>query len=1428
MVERIFQNIPEGKLGEADKQQFLTSLGWSRGASWSDLLQSRRVLLISEAGAGKTFECRTQAQRLSAAGEPAFFVELAGLATEELRAQLDDEEEARLDAWISSQSDVATFFLDSIDELQLSLGSFERALKRFKKGIAGQLGRARIVITTRPIAFDVEVVRTVLPIPLVAAAEPSEEEFAKIAMRTETKKKDEEDEVPEWRTVALMPLSDAQIVEFARNQGVESPDVLLQDLQRRNAQEFARRPQDLIELCSDWRVHKRIRTHHEQVATNVRVKLQPRTDRNEVAELSVEKAIEGASRLALAMLMTRRLTIRHNAASDAVQGEAALEPSIILADWNPNERKALLERPLFGFASYGRVRFHHRSVAEYLAAQRLRTLREKGMTFRALKRLLFAETKGKVIVRPSKRPVAGWLALGDDGVFETLRDNEPAVLLNEGDPESLTPIQRTQALRAYAERYGKGGWRGRQVPHIQIHRFASSELASEIIRLWHQGIENTEVRCTLLYLIEAGRLANCADLVYGLARDVSAEHSERSIALDAMVALDDSRLPEIAHSVANDPTDWPDDVARGALISLFPRNMSVDQLCKTLAWVEESDRRFNGLSLQLARLFESVELAQSQLLSLRDGLVELISEGLRWEKQWPHVVSNRPYLSGPLAALCVRGISASRDAQWFHACVLALRLHDRRSSNDEAHKSLRERLKRLDAAANATLFWAADAFIRSLRVITDVQERLIEVMFHDRPITLEAPRDLPWIMTVLGDRTRSTADRAFVLQVALRLCPNPEQWQQHLSELEQLVTDQPELRAVVDEWRKPPKRDKQLEQFEARSAAQKRQRERRAAKALASWRIFWREVSERPDSAFSDEHSWHTAWNLWRVMSQDGEASRESGWNRRLIEGQFGKAVADRLRGILMKIWRSETPTCASERPAEERTTYLVRWQLGIAAIYAEADDPGWAQLLTHEEAMLAARYALIVVDGLPAWLDSLVEIHPHAVDAVVGNELTWELNQRADAGQSLLLQSVSYALSSNFYLQRLKTWLDSRGDCPTDASENAAAVQRLRRVLDVILQRGDEAMHTHLLAMARQRLQDSLPTEFDFVWLATALRLDPEFGIAELANRLHTIEPGPRSEAVTWFGMMFGDRFESVSVRGDAFTSSLLLRLLRLAYRHVRPSDDVKHEGAYSPDTRDHAERARNEIVGALFDAKGEEGWSAKLEMANDPLCLHFRDRILSVAEENWAQEIDSVAFDDEQAVSLDETGEAAALTNEAMFAVLNDRLADLDDLLLRDVSPREAWAGISDERVMRREIARELSYAGSGVYRVDQEAVTADEKETDIRLRSSSSDLQAVIELKLGDGRTAKDLRDTIYNQLVRKYMAAENSRSGCLLITLAKHRKWEHPEDGRRIDVDELMSLLQSEATRVQEVMGNSVAISVHLLDLRRRLLAEKASK
>ncbi len=1429
MIERTFQDISEEKIREADQQSYLVSLGWSRGTTWEDLLCSQRILMISEAGSGKTYECRAQAERLWDAGEPAFFIELAALATGDLRSLLGSEEEVRLDAWLSSQSDVATFFLDSIDELKLSLGSFEQALKRLEKGIGSQLRRARIVITTRPIPFDEKQVRRLLPVPPAPSSESSEEEFARIAMgdHQEQQVNKSEDAAPEWRTVALMPLSDEQIIEFARGQDIDDADRLLDDLQRRNAQEFARRPQDLIELCADWREHKRIRTHRDQVETNVRVKLLPRDGRVELAELSIDKAIEGASRLALAMQVTRRLTIRHSAASDTTDEAAALDPAIILSDWQPNERKALLERPLFGFASYGRVRFHHRSVAEFLAAERLLKLRERGMTFRALKRLLFAETKCKTIVRPSKRPVAGWLALKEDGIFELLRDNEPAVLLDEGDPESLTQTQRNQALRAYAGRYGSGGWRGLSVPHIQAHRFASDELADEINRIWRDGVENPDVREVLIDLVKVGNISACADIAYNLACDAGASEVERIIALDALVALNDKRLAEIATDIATADSLWPDRVARGAVLRLFANHMSVEKLCQTLSWVKREKRSTGGLIWQLPRLIATSELDLPTLKRLRDGLVTLVSQGLRWRKEWPQITSDLAHLSGALAATCARALDNSRSDEWFYASVLALRLHHREYGRDEQVKSLRERLTDLSARDRASLFWATDALLQSLHETKNPWKRFFEITSHDGPVKLKFERDLAWVKNALGETMRDASERAMLLEAAMSLPPDRDARKEHAEGLKPLVADVPSLMERIDDWLKPSEHDKENRHWEKKEAARKKQEERRKAKDHASWVLFRREVANQPDDAFSPGRGLNTARNLLHAMRSERDDGRSLDWNRRFIEEQFGSETADRLRSTLMNIWRKDRPTLPSERPESERNTFLVRWQLGLTAIYAEAEDHDWAAKLNDEEAQLAARYVPIELNTLPKWMETLIEAHPSAVDQTLGNELSWELNQAP--GHSSLLQAIDHAPETvaRKFLPRIESWLDTTKD-RVDGTDSASGMcERVRQVTGFILTHGDSFAIARLLEKARQRLKEVLPSELRHLWLAILMRIDPASGISALECQIAAVEPTERSEAVTWLANLFGNWRDPIGLHNERFTPQLLLRLLRLAYRHVRVEDDARHEGIFSPDTRDDAERMRNSIVTAVLNTKGDEGWTAKLEMAEDPLCEHFKDKILAVAEENWAQEIDASAFNEAQAVALDRTREAPASTNEAMFAIMKDRLSDLDDLLQRDTSPREAWAGISDEKVMRREIARELAHAANSIYTVDQEAVTADEKETDIRLRSVASNHEAVIELKLGDNRTAKDLRDTIEKQLVKKYMAAETNRSGALLITLARAREWIHPESKKRIDPTELISLLCDEAKRVEEKKGGAISLTVHLLDLRPRLPVEKGS-
>lgn len=1428
---RTFRDLQDERIADIEMLTALARTGLPGGLDWSDLLRSSRIMIISEAGAGKTFECRSCQKALWKANEPAFFLELAELARSPLKDMLTAAEERRFDEWLAAENEVATFLLDSIDELKLTQGSFEQALKRLAKALEGRLDRARIIITTRPVPFDQELVRLHLPAPDRRPVGGLAESFADVAMRNSSKKADEG---KRWISVALMPLSDDQIHTMASLQGVADPDEMIADLRTRDAMDFARRPQDLVELCADWRDHHRIRTHWEQVGNNVDVKLRPRRDRDrpELAELSPSRAREGAARLALAMLLTRRLTIRYAAEADrgGTPG-TSLDPTVILIKWTMPEIRTLLERPLFGFASYGRVRFHHRSVLEYLAAERLDAMIASGVPIRAIKRVLLAETaQGDEVVRPGMRAVAGWLAGRRDAIFDAVLVREPEVLLEHGDPQSLDVGHRARALRAYVDHHGDGGWRGLSTPHMQVHRFASVDLCPLVGDLWRRGIGNPEVRNLLLKLIGAARMTDLADIPYEAALIAGAENRERVEAVDTLILLQDPRLAQIGKDLATGSRCWPDRLAETMAMRLFPQWLDVDGLLRLLRRLPDRPTSVADLGWHLANLARAAPLGPQQLDRLRSGLTDLVLEGVVWRSEWPHVSVGRPRLVPALAEACLRQIEAGVDTEEMLASsAVAIRFEGSDESYGKSVARLRTAVSKSPPSARGVMFWSDDAFTQSLKPSEDASERLSEVARALRPRLSD---DEGWVLAALGDRARPEVERAMMIELAVREFHDEASYADHARRLLGLVDDSPKLQDIVEMHARPRTVDQatldwiQEEEQRILENAERQKANRR------TWLDFWSKLADEPESLFASDKASGTAWTLWEVMCRAPDGEMGTGWDRRFIEEHFGRIVADRLRTALMAAWRMERPTLPHERPEEQRGQTLRAWRLGLAGIHAESEDPEWARKLSPAEAQTAARYAPLEFNALPPWIEGVIDFHPHVVADVLGDLLDRDLNAVAASPHwhSSMLQNVEYAAVSvqSAFTSQLRAWFAECHARNRPAEYSVAVGERLDRVARLLLRTGSTSDRAMVAAAAREGVLD--PDEaIARIWLPLLLQLDPPAGTDALENRIARAEDRDAA-ALEWFGRLFGERGrgDCVNPRGDAFDAATLLRLIRLAYEHVRREDDAEHEGSFSPDLRDEAERGRDAVLTALLHAGGPDGWAAKLTLAADPLFEHLRNRILALARELAAEEVDGATLSPADAAGFDSTGERALLTRDDMAGALNDGLDDVEELLLQDVSPREAWCSLGQERVLRREIARVLRDRPGRAYTVDQEGVTADEKETDIRLRSTTSDQQAVIELKMGDKRrSAADLRAALETQLLGKYMAADRCRAGCLLISLSRNRHWNHPASGEGMDFGALIDWLNAEAQNLVDQLGGTVRITVRGLDLRPRLATERVA-
>lgn len=1398
---------------------------------WFSLLESQRVLLVAEAGAGKTHECEEQASNLFKRGEAAFFLRLEAVAADGIRSSLNGEQfKRRFDDWRASSSQIGYFFFDSIDELQLVHGDFRKALERVNEDLEGALSRATVVVTSRPVDIDRRAFAEVLPVPKVAIDEGHGESFVRMAIEGPTD--GDERRAPPFREVTLLPFSDEEIFEFAQGQGVKNPDKLLEEIRARHAEDFARRPQDLIELCDSWRDHERIRSHYEQLKSHIKARLRARPKRKEPAELTLDRAREGVQRLALAAILSRRLTIRHSAGADVEgSGDAPLVPDDLLSDFTSSEIETLLQRPIFTEGGYGRVRFHHRSVLEFLAATEIDRLVGSGaLAVSAAKRMLFSFSDTHVLLpKPSMRPVAAWLAKMRPEFFDTVSKVEPSTLLLYGDPESLSEQQCAQALRAYVQLHGAGQWRGLEIPSLQLERLARQPLQQVILDAWSSGIENSEVRHILLQLIAVGQYTQCADLAVSVAENKASEERERFDALVALIELDDYRIDALIESIASSQPGWSHRIGRWVAQHFYPKNVTDDQLVRLLTAIPRASRRDDFFPSGMAAVLERVSVSRERLESLLPAILALTRRSVVLDIEEDSLKDRKGQLQASyiLRGLSVRLLQEGSCATYLlEAAVLGFRAAGHSSLDSDRKCKLVKLINDLPAQNRRAVFEADLAWISRLDPCIRPAQVVASRLMFQAPLQYSMEKDGPWILRELANVANDNLRRSILLQMMTYLAQTDVPAE--LESVRAAVKDSTSLTAELAELTKAAAPTRQVLEAQARERKRSERLALKQAEDKAEWSAFWTELAMRPKLALSPGRVQGTLWNLSTVLSKRSRGSDRVRWDREFLELSFQGPVIEAIRKSLMAYWRGMTPTLPSER--KDKNTHQRVWTYGLMGLYAEAEDPRWTRSIDALEAELAARYALVELNGLPDWLSTLTDAYPHVVERVLGREIECDLKEEGgDGWHSMLLQSLRYGRIeiARVLERRLVSWLRGPGRQLMHSRHTPVVEAKLDQVVRVLLVHGTFETKFWLTELATREVTAAKQGPFLFFWLPVLMRLSPGRGADLLLRTLSVLPVERKGVAVTVIGSLFNERHvEGGPNWSVALTPETLLRLNQEFNRHVVPANDERHEGAYSPGPRDNAETGRRLVFDALIKATGAPAYQAKLVLSMDPLFTHARDRIAALAHERLAEETDAGVISMEELARLFQGNELAPMTTTDMAHLLSDRLDDLQDLMGIDASPKATWAKITDENTLRPAIARELDTMSKGAYTVDQEAVTVDGKETDIRFRTLSR-YQASIELKIGEKpRTGKDLRDTIETQLVTKYMAAHNAKAGCLLVTVADpEKRWYHPETGESMDRHQLQDMLTEAAQLAQQRLGGEARVLARVLDLTPRLPKER---
>ena len=167
-LDRTFWPLGDGEEYDPDTLRAQARFGLHL-MHWSNLLTMTRVVILAEAGTGKTHELRETARRLRREGKAAFFCRIEWLATDGLENALSEGNGEEVRSWLEG-SHTAWFFLDSVDEARLANPQFfEKALRALARALNHAISRAHIFITARVSDWratsDLVLVKDVLPPP---------------------------------------------------------------------------------------------------------------------------------------------------------------------------------------------------------------------------------------------------------------------------------------------------------------------------------------------------------------------------------------------------------------------------------------------------------------------------------------------------------------------------------------------------------------------------------------------------------------------------------------------------------------------------------------------------------------------------------------------------------------------------------------------------------------------------------------------------------------------------------------------------------------------------------------------------------------------------------------------------------------------------------------------------------------------------------------------------------------------------------------------------------------------------------------------------------------------------------------------------------------------------------------------------------------
>lgn len=1398
----------------ADESYLLRVWSGQGRLDWEKLLKKPLVVVLGEQGSGKSWEIEHQASMLAAAGQFSFFIRLEDLIAQPLTGALGPAA-ASYDDWKASRES-ATFFLDSVDESKLNgAEDFYSALKHFHEALPNDFAvRAHIILSSRVSEWHPE------------SDGARVRDYFGVAGRQEINDS-EDDETSSTRhgedgllVVQINPLEREQVATLARTKGYARVDDFFAALDHAHAWEFARRPIDVVALADFWQQQNRIGTLTELIEFDLVRNLRER--RAKVGDmLSDGDARAGAEALAAGAVFCGQPNIK---VSDVnVEGTGLDGQLSVPANFTRDQFDALLARPVFDGASFGRVRFHHRRVREYLAACWVGKRMAAGCSLDELEALFFDHIGGRRVIRASRAAAAAWLCAGGERHNDAIRgwvlESAPDLNLRYGDPHAL-PLEFKQALLAkLVESARTRGNLWLETDQDALGRLADPGLVPQIEAIIRDRQLASDLRASMLEIVRHSRLAVCLPTVLDLVVSTDEPDDLKAYAVAALRELNNPasliRLAQIAPALPRVATTLTDLL----LDALFPSRLSVDEFVALLRKTWDRNRRRPDLHWQIkTHLEERLQPGQAGLLL--DRLVAL----LRTEPYFPAELGEpavsqefawlRPLVAVTLVALLKKPtLTPEEIANAGAGLTLVGSLRERHAVTGEEQLDV-QKLTLAHPAVRREFFWAAVHRRRPQGLHT--VDHPLDIFSRYDQLLAPASADVAWLVQDLAT-LHDEADREVALLHAMHWCNDTGRPLRLRWRIRRAVGSHPKIRDMLRELDRAG-RILPLKRYYFRLQRNYWERRRQGERAygwvlgcirkIRSRYFLWKNLRR-----IARGELFGTVFQLVNGADPENRSYwTVSRWTA--LDQEWGAAVVTATRTACKGFWRTFRPELSHESADPSRIPNgIIVGLTGLQAAWADNELDFSA--LTNDEVKLATRYALREINGYPPWFNGLAENRPSPVAEIFIECIAAEWNAPDDQQRR------------RETLERLAS--KAEPDLPAIRSALLARLQDgdpSGRALGLIL---GYLVHTsappldELALLARARLANAATTtEAAAQWFAIWIQGDPSVALA--AWEAHVRSRADADTVMVLAGSSLQDRdFNSRLHLAGAqhLTVPALRQLLPVLFVHIKPADDIHRGGGgtYTPGARDYAQEFRGGMLRVLTDATDPAAADALLELSGLSVFAAQRDWLLHLRDENLSRQADQQRWRAEDVRQFEQEQETDPQSDRDLYRILLKRVSDVkNDVERSDGGLRTHLRAGDIEARLRIWLAQELARRSRRRYTVPQEAVIDHNQRPDIRLENPRTD-PVSIEIKWAQDWSFNELMAALEHQLLGQYLRAHNSRHGVLVLGMhdGGRQGWDPPAGGR-LRFHELLVSLQAKALELERMHSEVKRLSVVGIDFR----------